>query len=673
MNSLANLARVTTATTGTGTITLGSAVTGFLTFAQAGVPDGSKISYGIIDGANSEAGWGIYTLSGTTLTRNVRRSTGAGNTAAISLSGSAQVFVTALAEDMVTAAADIAAVPATYLDFIDNWLWSAPYNPGNVLTCTRASAAYIDDTSGTWTSFATNTLRRSNKGLKREEARTNNLRNNSMQGAVAGTPGTISTNWTRSTVAGLTFSISTISTASGIDFIRIRLNGTPSASGNNNIAFESSTQIVAAQNEIWTQSVFLALGAGALTNVGNITTYISEYTAAGAFLASGNVGTITPTGAALGTQRSSLTRTLSNASTARVVSGIILPVTNGNAIDVSIDIGWPQLELGAYASSPIRTTSAAATRAADQINLNLPPTFGAAYSLFAQGTPDSPTAFATDQYLAAISDGTSTNRFGVLRLASTGVPNWIINSTKSGIGSTAHAQNASGKVAVGNAVSDQGGSFNGGTVANGTSATSPSGFTTVEIGGDGTGGGAWNGYIEKVMIWPDLRLDDIVLGGMAAGTRLPGNGHVTFLDYGTTTNDNAAAGHVGEIQSSVVLVGGVIALTTATPANVTSMSLTAGDWEVFGEVWFNPAGTTVASQQIAAISTTSATLPTTPSTASSMTKHSGTAATGIGDVLPVGPCRLSLATTTTVYLVAQSTFVTSTNGAFGELRARRLR
>lgn len=94
-----NLARMTTATVGNGaTLTLGSAVSGFLTFALAGVADQAIVPYGIIDGANSEAGWGVYTAAGTTLTRNVTKSTAAD--ARISLSGSAQVGISARAEDI---------------------------------------------------------------------------------------------------------------------------------------------------------------------------------------------------------------------------------------------------------------------------------------------------------------------------------------------------------------------------------------------------------------------------------------------------------------------------------------------------------------------------------------------------------------------------------------------
>jgi hypothetical protein len=96
--ALLNLARMTTATTGMGTITLGSAVSGFLSFAAAGAVNGTTYSYAIKDGANSEIGTGTYTSSGTTLTRSVTKSTNSNNP--INLSGSAEVFITARAEDI---------------------------------------------------------------------------------------------------------------------------------------------------------------------------------------------------------------------------------------------------------------------------------------------------------------------------------------------------------------------------------------------------------------------------------------------------------------------------------------------------------------------------------------------------------------------------------------------
>lgn len=95
---LYDLASMSTSTTGTGTITLGAATAGFLTFAGAGVQDGQTVSYAIFDNAGaSEVGRGVYTASGTTLTRGPLISTN--SNAAINLSGSATVRISAIAED----------------------------------------------------------------------------------------------------------------------------------------------------------------------------------------------------------------------------------------------------------------------------------------------------------------------------------------------------------------------------------------------------------------------------------------------------------------------------------------------------------------------------------------------------------------------------------------------
>lgn len=99
MAKFVNRAKMTTATTGTGTITLGSAVSGFQSFADAGVSDSEVVRYVIEDGANWEIGSGTYTASGTTLTRTVDESSNADST--INLSGSAIVFVTGAAEDVM--------------------------------------------------------------------------------------------------------------------------------------------------------------------------------------------------------------------------------------------------------------------------------------------------------------------------------------------------------------------------------------------------------------------------------------------------------------------------------------------------------------------------------------------------------------------------------------------
>jgi len=95
------LARVTTPTVGTGTVTLGPAVATFLSFAQAGVEDGDTVTYALETVNDREIGRGVYHANGVpTLTRSeVLRSTNNNNP--INLNGNAQVAITPAAEDFL--------------------------------------------------------------------------------------------------------------------------------------------------------------------------------------------------------------------------------------------------------------------------------------------------------------------------------------------------------------------------------------------------------------------------------------------------------------------------------------------------------------------------------------------------------------------------------------------
>ncbi len=96
---LANRAFVLTATTGTGSISLGSVVAGYQSFSAAGITDGDTVRYTIEDGTNWEIGTGTLSNSVGTMARSVIDSSGGGS--ALTLSGNAKVFLTAAADDIL--------------------------------------------------------------------------------------------------------------------------------------------------------------------------------------------------------------------------------------------------------------------------------------------------------------------------------------------------------------------------------------------------------------------------------------------------------------------------------------------------------------------------------------------------------------------------------------------
>lgn len=130
-------------------------------------------------------------------------------------------------------------------------------------------------------------------------------------------------------------------------------------------------------------------------------------------------------------------------------------------------------------------------------------------------------------------------------------------------------------------------------------------------------------------------------------------------------------GYVDGFTSSTIPSGSAVSLTTLTPANITSISLPAGEWEVWGEVRVTGTATT-AGGIIGAINTTSATLPN-PVVGARSNRDTGTGSfSGTGErQLTVGTAKLTLTTTTTVYLIGYASFSGGTATAYGVICARR--
>jgi len=140
---------------------------------------------------------------------------------------------------------------------------------------------------------------------------------------------------------------------------------------------------------------------------------------------------------------------------------------------------------------------------------------------------------------------------------------------------------------------------------------------------------------------------------------------------GTNTNDSASAGYVGEYVTASVARDN-FSFSSGTAANVVSISLTAGDWIVAGNTLFTVlSGTEAVTRAQSGISTTSATLP------SEVSPSYWAMAFPLNpdqDFTGNGMTRVSLASTTTVYVVAQINWTGGVGvGGGGSIQAWRIR
>lgn len=144
---------------------------------------------------------------------------------------------------------------------------------------------------------------------------------------------------------------------------------------------------------------------------------------------------------------------------------------------------------------------------------------------------------------------------------------------------------------------------------------------------------------------------------------------------GTTTNDNAAAGKVGEIIESTVSGGATIALSTGITADVTFINLTPGDWDVWGMATFSPNGSTTSINYNVAINTASVSFPALPGGGAYVVLNGIPVSAGGIISMPSGATRITVANATTqnVYLVVNVAFAGSTMSVYGYIGARRRR
>lgn len=136
---------------------------------------------------------------------------------------------------------------------------------------------------------------------------------------------------------------------------------------------------------------------------------------------------------------------------------------------------------------------------------------------------------------------------------------------------------------------------------------------------------------------------------------------------GVTNGSNATAGSVGELISAT---GTSTAITTTTATNATSISLTAGDWDVQSVIQYTPGSGATVTTVTTSVSTTSATQGSFP-TVNVMTGSFNNSLGSVGIASPIA--RLNITSTTTVYAVGLAIFSGGTCNFQGFIRARRVR
>jgi hypothetical protein len=361
------------------------------------------------------------------------------------------------------------------------------------VTYTRSTIAYDFGANGDLTQFAINApllpydVNSSLPlGLRVEKTRTNSVRNNTMVGAAAGTPGTNPTNWSVQN-ATLSKQIVGTGTEDGIEYVDIRFFGTASADGQMYVSPEPTTQIAATSGQTWTSSLYCRLVGGSFANITNSNLqHTHDGRNSGGSAVDGLSSTFVPTSAALKTQRFSQSVTFSVGTVAAASPAIRFHFLNGAAIDITLRIGLWQEELGEDATSPIKTLGAAAvTRGTAQALITAKKSLFDAETWIVEGRAPAGLPLATTAFLSMLGPGGDDAK----SLTYTTTGNVGVFSTDLALGTQANTSigtpglNTDVKVAARFSQDYVAGSMSGAAVAKDTSAIVPNeDMTSILIG-----------------------------------------------------------------------------------------------------------------------------------------------------------------------------------------------
>lgn len=213
----------------------------------------------------------------------------------------------------------------------------------------------------------------------------------------------------------------------------------------------------------------------------------------------------------------SATITGAGAATNGTPNVFVVTVAGTVTITVAGSLNAFQCELGTFGTSLIVTAGATVTRASDVVTLTTAPSFGSAYSLFASGTPQAPAAFATNQNIAQIDDGTISNRISIFRALGGGNIAYRYSVAGPNVYATTSAAVAATGATFKTAIAAINGTQN--SALNGTANSGGSGAgtitpTSVTFGANSTGEGhinQINGFLLQTGIWKSQALSSATL------------------------------------------------------------------------------------------------------------------------------------------------------------------
>lgn len=139
---------------------------------------------------------------------------------------------------------------------------------------------------------------------------------------------------------------------------------------------------------------------------------------------------------------------------------------------------------------------------------------------------------------------------------------------------------------------------------------------------------------------------------------------------GTSTNNDACTGCVGEYAESTF--SGVAAPTTLQFGDATSISLTAGDWDVEVHAWINTNNAASVTYAGLGVSTTSGNSSTGMTGGQQLVYTHGVAGS-VTDSIAIPRVRMSLSSTTTVYAKYIASYSATAPNFSGMISARRVR